>query len=302
MDRARPVTSPPRGEFVRWRLPEPPAMLRHRPQDPWCSGPTCQPVTLEIAGSNPVGSAITSILLTPRPPARTGRSLPADGGNRPVRYPAARDRPRSRLRPGRQAPRGTPVVARPGRRRRARPRRGRRLGASSPGAFAGPRVTDAASSPRADRDAGPRPRSPTGGGRQAPAPRHRHRRRRRRARRVADVAIVPVANFRSRRTAATRDGRARHPGAATAPLQGARPRASATPSDPRRARPRPRRARRRAHDVATAETLRARTAPRTASGSRSCARTTSSRRSGRSPGAARRCSASTGSRTSPSGR
>ena len=26
--------------------------------DPWCSGPTCQPVTLEIAGSNPVGSAI----------------------------------------------------------------------------------------------------------------------------------------------------------------------------------------------------------------------------------------------------
>jgi hypothetical protein len=25
--------------------------------DPWCSGPTCQPVTLEIAGSNPVGSA-----------------------------------------------------------------------------------------------------------------------------------------------------------------------------------------------------------------------------------------------------
>src|SRR5262245_36399410 len=27
--------------------------------DPWCSGPTCQPVTLEIAGSNPVGSAIS---------------------------------------------------------------------------------------------------------------------------------------------------------------------------------------------------------------------------------------------------
>jgi rhodanese-related sulfurtransferase len=32
-------------------------MLRHRRVDPWCSGPTCQPVTLEIAGSNPVGSA-----------------------------------------------------------------------------------------------------------------------------------------------------------------------------------------------------------------------------------------------------
>jgi hypothetical protein len=26
--------------------------------DPWCSGPTCLPVTQEIAGSNPVGSAI----------------------------------------------------------------------------------------------------------------------------------------------------------------------------------------------------------------------------------------------------
>ena len=29
--------------------------------DPWCSGPTCQPVTLEIAGSNPVGSAINLV-------------------------------------------------------------------------------------------------------------------------------------------------------------------------------------------------------------------------------------------------
>ncbi len=37
------------------------AMLRHRvtPAGPWCSGQTCQPVTLEIAGSNPVGPAIT---------------------------------------------------------------------------------------------------------------------------------------------------------------------------------------------------------------------------------------------------
>ena len=39
--------------------------------DPWCSGPTCQPVTLEIAGSNPVGSAISRISLRPvRPPGR----------------------------------------------------------------------------------------------------------------------------------------------------------------------------------------------------------------------------------------
>src|SRR4051812_29720581 len=51
-----------------------PAILRTRRTDPWCSGPTCQPVTLEIAGSNPVGSA-SSNLPTPRPPARTGRSF-----------------------------------------------------------------------------------------------------------------------------------------------------------------------------------------------------------------------------------
>ena len=34
--------------------------------DPWCSGPTCLPVTQEIAGSNPVGSAILRTALTPR--------------------------------------------------------------------------------------------------------------------------------------------------------------------------------------------------------------------------------------------
>jgi hypothetical protein len=33
-----------------------------RRTDPWCSGPTCQPVTLEIAGSNPVGSATPSFV------------------------------------------------------------------------------------------------------------------------------------------------------------------------------------------------------------------------------------------------
>ncbi len=39
--------------------------------DPWCSGPTCQPVTLEIAGSNPVGSANNRFSLRPvRPPGR----------------------------------------------------------------------------------------------------------------------------------------------------------------------------------------------------------------------------------------
>src|SRR5699024_8572818 len=36
------------------------------PAGPWCSGPTCQPVTLEIAGSNPVGPAIHALSGVPR--------------------------------------------------------------------------------------------------------------------------------------------------------------------------------------------------------------------------------------------
>src|SRR5688500_6671784 len=39
------------------------------PAGPWCSGPTCQPVTLEIAGSNPVGSAISTLNLLAQPRA-----------------------------------------------------------------------------------------------------------------------------------------------------------------------------------------------------------------------------------------
>ena len=45
--------------------------------DPWCSGPTCQPVTLEIAGSNPVGSAISTAHLEPRPPPGRGSFVSA---------------------------------------------------------------------------------------------------------------------------------------------------------------------------------------------------------------------------------
>ena len=59
-----------------------PAILRPRRPDPWCSGPTCQPVTLEIAGSNPVGSAIMRI--PPDAPfARPNGASPRPG------YPAA---------------------------------------------------------------------------------------------------------------------------------------------------------------------------------------------------------------------
>lgn len=36
---------------------------RGRAQEPWCSGLTCLPVTQKIAGSNPVGSGRTSVLL-----------------------------------------------------------------------------------------------------------------------------------------------------------------------------------------------------------------------------------------------
>ena len=59
-----------------------PAILRSRRTDPWCSGPTCQPVTLEIAGSNPVGSAIRSPL-PDAPFARPNGASPRPG------YPAA---------------------------------------------------------------------------------------------------------------------------------------------------------------------------------------------------------------------
>jgi hypothetical protein len=64
-----------RGTQATWRGDNPTGRCYppHSPQpDPWCSGPTCQPVTLEIAGSNPVGSAIQHrIFLRPvRPPGR----------------------------------------------------------------------------------------------------------------------------------------------------------------------------------------------------------------------------------------
>src|SRR5258707_7869521 len=39
-------------------------------QEPWCSGLTCLPVTQKIAGSNPVGSARTSVLSTADPWSR----------------------------------------------------------------------------------------------------------------------------------------------------------------------------------------------------------------------------------------
>ena len=129
MDRARPVTSPRRGDVPLWRLPEPPAMIRHRPRT---RGVAAQHASLSrwrspvrIRSGPP--STVRFFSRPVRPPGR-GVPLPATAVTRPVRYPAARDRPRSRLHPeGPEASRGTPLVARPGGRDRARPRRGCRV-------------------------------------------------------------------------------------------------------------------------------------------------------------------------------
>ena len=67
----------------RWRsITGLPARLRVRRRDPWCSGPTCQPVTLEIAGSNPVGSAIDAFSHAPsaRPDGASFCPAPRAGG------------------------------------------------------------------------------------------------------------------------------------------------------------------------------------------------------------------------------
>ncbi len=60
--------------------------------DPWCSGPTCQPVTLEIAGSNPVGSAInlaSSRAPSARPDGAPLFPRPPDTDSGAVGYAAA---------------------------------------------------------------------------------------------------------------------------------------------------------------------------------------------------------------------
>jgi hypothetical protein len=73
----------------------------------WCSGLTCQPVTLEIAGSNPVEPAI-SFLPAPSPP---GRGSPLPHGRRlrtGPRAPAPAHRP-PRTGPRAPAPRTGPA-------------------------------------------------------------------------------------------------------------------------------------------------------------------------------------------------
>ena len=78
--------------------------------DPWCSGPTCQPVTLEIAGSNPVGSAIHAFPYAPSarpdgafpcpgPPSADPRHLCQTPARDPTPHPD-RDRPPARRRRG----------------------------------------------------------------------------------------------------------------------------------------------------------------------------------------------------------
>src|SRR5450759_950480 len=91
-----PVTArPSRRPRPRWQPRKVPCYHPPPQLDPWCSGPTCQPVTLEIAGSNPVGSAITP-LPTPRPPPGRGVSLAVRGKPPPGAIgPACSRRPRA---------------------------------------------------------------------------------------------------------------------------------------------------------------------------------------------------------------
>ena len=301
MDRAPPVASPPRGEMrVRWRLPGPPAIIRHRPRT---RGVAAQHASLSRwrspvrIRSGPPSLTASSHAPSARP---DGAFLcPPTAVTGPVRYPAARDRPRSRLQPeGAEAPRGTPVVARAGGRRRARHRRRDRVRRRR-------RSAASAAPPRRPRRPRSRPATASPGRPVRDARRGRARQRAACLRGAvgvggrpaplveSDVAIVPVTNFRSGRTAArTADVRAIPGGDGT--YTEPRARRGGRRRDPRDARRDPRRAGRRAHDRSTRPTTCARGCRSTARRSRSCARTTSTSRSGRSPGAPTRCSAWTG--------
>ena len=175
--------------------------------DPWCSGPTCQPVTLEIAGSNPVGSAITRFSLRPvRPPGRGVPSVRRRRSRRAAAMPpsgrSAGETPPARWswRPARRRRRGAVSGG------RARVRR-----ASGSVAVAPAAVAVAAASAAAAIDAG----------------RGDARRRRRPTRRPHHRRPPPAASRRGRR------GRAGHP----VPLAGHRdrPRRRSPTSSPARA-------------------------------------------------------------------
>ena len=189
--------------------------------DPWCSGPTCQPVTLEIAGSNPVGSAIlSSIPLAPRPPARTGRRLFRRSGTLPpvsVRDPGydPRASPRRETVPipiRRRGPDGRrwliPAALVGGARRRRRSVIGVGVfGGGSGGSGGSPSAARRPASPRCRRRPARPPGSPASpsdgdtGASQSPEPSRRARRRRPdatgRARATRTSRSCPVTNFRS---------------------------------------------------------------------------------------------------------
>ena len=106
---------------IRFRVSECLCYAPRSTLDPWCSGQTCQPVTLEIAGSNPVGSAIAHS--KPRPPPGSGLlSCPPTSGPRRGRSPGlSSERATSRrmnvsLPPSSRQP-STPIALKAGRRR-----------------------------------------------------------------------------------------------------------------------------------------------------------------------------------------
>ena len=130
------------GGPVRWRLPGPPAMIRHRPRT---RGVAAQHASLSRWRS-PVRIRSGPPSLTDSSHAPSARPdgaflCPPTAVTSPVRYPAARDRPRSRLQPeGAQSP---PRDARRGSCPRSSSRSssasGSGSGASCSAASAGPR-------------------------------------------------------------------------------------------------------------------------------------------------------------------
>ena len=253
--------------------------------DPWCSGPTCQPVTLEIAGSNPVGSAIPRISLRPvRPP---GRGVLHSS----VRLSTAREARSacSSSSASSRSPLSCPVAG-------GELGFGSSSGASPSAVAAGPTSAVPASS---DAGADPHRRRLGRAVRDAPTRPPRRPRASQLGRR-ADRAghPLPVAGHRLEPERGRGGARRNEQALRRARARGERGRRD--PGGPRRRSPRP---------IATrlVEARRRRDARhgprrRTASGSPSCAPTTSGRPSGRSPGATARCSAWTGSATWRPGR
>ena len=169
--------------------------------DPWCSGPTCQPVTLEIAGSNPVGSAIDACPYAPSSRPDGAFLIPASALVFPRAHLAdsAGDPAASPAEPGPSHRRGSPRPVRRADRDRGGGRRGpgrRGHPAGQPwgvsGELPGPSGSSLAvgsASPGTSPASGGGSASPSDGSSPSPS-----------ADLMSEVAIVPVVDFRSTET------------------------------------------------------------------------------------------------------